>query len=309
MKILVTGGAGFIGSHVVDKYITDGHDVFIIDNLSTGRIENINKKATFYKADIRDYEVVKDIICSNSIEVINHHAAQLDVRVSVTDPLNDAEINIIGLITLLEAFKNSSVEKKKFIYISSGGCIYGDAKCPINESNPIRPESPYGASKASGEYYLNVYCRLYGIKYTILRYSNVFGPRQDPKGEAGVIAIFIGNLLKNKKCFIFGTGEQIRDYVFVEDVVNANLSALESGDCDYFNIGTGIQTTVNQLFDSIIDVMDQNELKPEYKPERPGELFRNYLDYSKARSNLGWEPLKTLKEGLSLTYDYFKNYS
>ena len=228
MRILVTGGAGFIGSHVVDKYIIEGHDVYIIDDLSTGRIENINEKATFYKADIRDYDVVKDIICSNSIEVINHHAAQLDVRVSVTNPLHDAGINILGLITLLEAFKESSVEKKKFIFISSGGCIYGDTKCPISETNQIRPESPYGASKASGEYYLNVYCRLYGIEYTILRYSNVFGPRQDPRGEAGVIAIFIGNLIKKNKCFIFGSGDQIRDYVFVKAVVLVYLLSLFS---------------------------------------------------------------------------------
>ncbi|MEM4267909.1 MAG: NAD-dependent epimerase/dehydratase family protein [Candidatus Woesearchaeota archaeon] len=303
LNILVTGGAGFIGSHVVDKYIELGHRVVVVDNLSTGKIENINPNAEFYKMDITDKKISK-LFEKHKFDVLNHHAAQIDVRKSVEDPAYDATINIIGLLNLLENCVKNKV--RKVVYISSGGVVYGQPKkMPPNEDYSYDPESPYGVSKVAGEIYLRYYNKVHGLNFTALRYSNVYGPRQNPEGEAGVVAIFSLNMLKGKECKIFGDGEQTRDYVFVGDVAEANALCIDRGDNQSFNIGTGIQTSVNELF-KMLSEETGNSIAPKYMPPRKGELLQNYLDCRKAAKILQWRPKNDLKSGLKKTVEWIK---
>lgn len=302
MRILVTGGAGFIGSNVVDLYIKKGHYVAVVDNLSMGSLKNVNKKAKFYKIDIRDKKIF-NIIKKEKIQIINHHAAQISVPDSVRDPFTDADINIKGTLNLLDAAIKNKV--KRFIFISSGGTVYGTPeKLPAKENFKIAPENPYGISKVAGENYVKFYSRQYGLKYVILRYSNVYGERQIPHGEAGVVAIFIKKILKGERPVIFGDGRCIRDYVYVGDVARANLLSLVKGVNDEFNIGTGKPTDVNQLFKIIKEVTGFKE-NAENGPFREGDILANYLDNSKARKILNWKPEISLKEGIKKTYNYF----
>ena len=300
--ILVTGGAGFIGSHIVDKLIENNYDVIILDNLTTGNKNNINPKAEFVNADIRDKDLDEKINFKD-VEVVIHQAAQINVRYSVENPVNDANINILGIINILEMTRKYDINK--IIFASSVG-IYGEPNyLPVDENHPINPLSPYGLSKYVGEEYIKLYNRLYGIEYAILRYSNVYGERQDPRGEAGVISIFIDKMLKNQNPVIFGDGNQTRDFVYVGDVARANLMALNWKN-EVVNIGTGKETSVNELFNII-----KNEIGFKgtaiYDKPREGEIYRIYLDIKKAES-LGWEPEVDLKDGIKKVVNWMKNY-
>ncbi len=305
MKILVTGGAGFIASHIVDAYINLGHDVVVVDDLSSGKKEFINKKAIFYQADIRNRNKINEIFVKERPEVINHHAAQISVRSSVEDPVNDAEINILGLLNLLEEGRRIGV--KKVIFASSGGVVYGEAKqIPTPEDYyPLQPLSPYGVSKLSSEYYLYVYHKMYKMPFVALRYANVYGPRQNPHGEAGVVAIFSLKLLRGKSPVVNGDGKQTRDYIYVGDVVEVNKIALINSQVGSFNIGTGIETNVIEIYQNIKDIIGVN-ITAQYGPAKIGEQKRSCLDFQKAKKLLGWEPKVMLKEGLEKTVEYFK---
>jgi UDP-glucose 4-epimerase len=300
---------------VVDALIKEGHEVFVVDNLSRGRKENLNPRAKFYQLDILSPKL-EEVFREEGIEMVSHHAAQIDVRRSVASPSEDARINLLGLINLLENCVRYGV--RGIVFASSGGVIYGDPQSlPVEESAPKRPLSPYGVSKLSSEYYLWCFAKLYGLPYVSLRYANVYGPRQDPHGEAGVVAIFGEKMLTNTAPTIYGDGEQVRDYVYVEDVARANVLALykleESSqvvgedhlDWYAYNIGTGQPTTVNQLFNLLRDSVGYKG-QPTYGPERPGELRRVYLDCSKAFKELGWEPRVSLSEGLRRTVAHLK---
>ncbi len=303
MKILVTGGAGFIGSHVVDAYIKEGHDVVIIDDFSTGDKKNLNQKAKIYSCDINSPELI-EIFEKEKPDIVNHHAAQMNVRYSVEDPINDAQINIIGLLNVLNCCIKTNV--KKIIFISSGGAMYGDAKTiPTPESTYPEPLSPYGLAKFVGEEYVKLFYRLYGLKYIILRYANVYGPRQNPKGEAGVVAIFIDRIIENKQPIIYGDGNQTRDYVYVMDIVEANLLSLTKGDNQAFNIGTGRETSVNELLKILLQVMNK-EVKLIFEPERQGEIERGALDCTTAKNILGWQAKHTLQQGMQNTFEAYK---
>jgi UDP-glucose 4-epimerase len=302
MKILVTGGAGFIGSHIVDAYVAQGHKVTVLDNLSSGRKVNLNPKATFVKGDIQS-PALKALFARSKFDVVNNHAAQIDVRKSVMDPAIDAQVNLLGLLNLLELSRANGV--KKFIFSSSGGTYYGECTRPGQETDFPRPLSPYGITKMAGEYYIKTYGALHGLKYTILRYANVYGPRQDPHGEAGVVAIFSQRMLAEEPLNIFGDGKQQRDYVFVKDVAQASVAALKRGDNDIFNIGTQKASSVNDLFREM-KIITGYKLKANYKPARPGELLRSCVNNSKARKGLGWRPRFNLPQGLKETVDFFR---
>ena len=369
MKILVTGGAGFIGSNVVDALVIEGHEVAILDNLSTGRKENLNPNAKFYNVDITDFEGVEKVFKDFKPEILYHLAAQIDVRKSVSDPVFDGRINVLGSINLFKLSVEYGV--KRLIFSSTGGALYGEpSKLPATEDTPVEPLSPYGVSKYCGENYLNFFKRLYGgdryaslrsahddregrfsgedrnapITYPhedrqrrfsegerdspigsvqdvgnkglpeeahvferiILRYANVYGPRQDPLGEAGVIAIFIGKILKGERPIIYGDGTQTRDYIFVEDVVRANLLALK-GKEDTYNIGTGIETSVNKLVEILSEVFEK-KIEPIYADERPGEVKRIALDGTLAKEVLGFVPQYSLYEGIKKTVEWFKTH-
>jgi UDP-glucose 4-epimerase len=289
LKILVTGGAGFIGSHIVDILIENGHDVSILDNLSTGNEKNLNSSAKFIKGDILDKNL--DL---TGFECVIHEAAQINVRTSVEDPIFDANINVLGTINILEKIKEYGV--KKIIFSSSGGAVYGEPEyLPVDEKHGVKPLSPYGLSKFCAEEYIKLYNRLYGIEYCILRYSNVYGKRQDPLGEAGVISIFIDKMKKGKTPIIYGDGNQTRDFVNVKDVAKANLMALDWKN-DIVNIGSGKETSVNELFKIISSKTGFNK-DPIYEKEREGEVYRIYIDYTKAKS-LGWIPEVELDNGI-----------
>ncbi len=305
MKIIVTGGAGFIGSHVVDAYCQEGHTVVVVDNLLTGERKNIHPLARFYHCDITSKELLS-IFEKEKPDIVNHHAAQMNVRKSLEDPLFNAQSNIMGLLNVLScAVKTNS---KKFIFISSGGAIYGDAaKIPTPETALVQPLSPYGLSKYTGERYIQLYSHLYGLSYTILRYANVYGPRQNPLGEAGVIAIFIDALLKGKQPFIFGDGEQTRDYIYIADIVAANLLCLTKGPNEIFNLGTEKETSVNTLF-SLLQSTITSSLKPIHAPKRAGEVSRNALNCQKARSLLEWQVRYPLEEGIRKTVLWFQQH-
>jgi len=307
MRILVTGGAGFIGSHVVDTFVEAGHDVFVIDNLSSGRKEFINPKAKFFNVDITDRGQVAKVIKEVKPNVVNHHAAQISVRISVQDPTIDARINIVGLLNLLEEARLHGTSS--FIFASSGGVVYGDASTlPTPEDyHPLAPLSPYGVSKLASEHYLNFYYQTYGIKFVALRYSNVYGPRQNPYGEAGVVAIFSKKLLSGQVCTINGDGRQTRDYVYVADVALANLAAVHSPFVGAVNIGTNVETDVVILYENLAQVVG-SELKPVYGPVKIGEQKRSCLKISKALQVLRWKPEITLSEGLKTTVSYFQNH-
>lgn len=308
MRILVSGGAGFIGSHVVDHYVKEGHKVLVVDNLSSGRRENLNKDVEFEEVDIRDYNSLKRVFKTFKPEVINHHAAQISVVYSMENPKTDIDINIDGTLNLLELASKFSV--KKFIFASTGGALYGEPTyLPADENHPVLPLSPYGVNKEAAEHYLRIYANAYNFNYVILRYANVYGPRQDPFGEAGVIAIFTERMLENKECFIFGSGEQKRDFVFVTDVAKANLLALTySGKDDVlpiFNIGTGETLSVNTLFQNLAKMINYKK-EPVYKPPRQGEVFEISLDSKKANLYLNWNAEYNFDEGLRITVDWFK---
>ncbi len=306
MRILVTGGAGFIGSHVVDAYVEAGHEVIVVDNLTTGKRENLNPAARFYEADIRDRTAMRRVFEETRPEVISHQAALANVRESMEKPLEYADVNILGSLVLLELAREFGV--RKFIYASTGGAVYGEPEfLPVTEDHPINPLDNYGASKHAVEHYCYLYKHNYGLDYTILRYPNVYGPRQDPLGEAGVIAIFTGRMLRGDVCIINGSGEQQRDFVYVGDVARANVLALERGGGGTYNLGWGRGVDINSLFRMLADVVGYTQ-DPVHGPPKLGEVFRIYLDASKARAELGWEPQVPLEEGLRLTVDYFRKH-
>jgi len=303
MKIIVTGGAGFIGSNIVDALIKEGHKVAVVDNLSTGREENVNASAQFFNADITDAEALENVFEDFRPEVIFHAAAQIDVRKSVDAPAFDAETNVIGSVNLFKLAVNYGV--RRIVYSSTGGALYGEPKTlPAAEETPIEPLSPYGVSKYCVESYLNYFKRLYGLERVILRYANVYGPRQDPLGEAGVVAIFTGKILKGEKPVIYGDGTQTRDYVYVDDVVRANLIAL-AGKEGVYNIGTGIETSVNELVNVFGKVL-QAEISPQYTQARKGEVHRISLDGELAKKELGFAPKVSIEEGLKKTIEWYK---
>jgi len=302
VRILVTGGAGFIGSNVADRMIGLGHEIAVLDNLSTGFREFVSPKARFYGVDLTDAAAVEASLAEFRPEVVNHHAAQIDVRKSVEDARFDATVNILGSLSLLESCRRHGV--RKFLYASTGGALYGEARfLPATEEHPVNPEAPYGASKHTVEKYLHIWKRLHGLDYTVLRYPNVYGPRQNPRGEAGVNAIFIAAMMEGKRPRIYGAGEQLRDYLHVDDVVEANRLALERGSGEVVNIGTGVGTSVNQIFRELKSLL-AFEGEPIYEAPRPGEIQRIYLDASRARQVLGWTPKVTFAEGLRRTVEW-----
>jgi UDP-glucose 4-epimerase len=302
--VLVTGGAGFIGSHVVDGLIAAGHQVWIVDNQSTGSRRNVNPAATFYEADIRSPELA-EIFDAARPEIVDHHAAHAEVRESVDDPVYDADVNVLGSINLFQQCVRTGV--RKVIFISSGGAVYGEPQAlPCAEDHPILPLSPYGASKAAVELYLFLYKQTYGLDYTVLRYANVYGPRQDMLAEEGrVVAIFSQLMLAGRQPTINGDGEQQRDFLHVADAVAANLLALERGSGQAYNLGVGRPTSVNQLF-ALLKGLTSFAGEAAYGPARPGEVYRIFLDSSKAGRELGWEPRIGLEEGLRDTVRYFR---
>jgi len=306
LRVLVTGGAGFIGSHVSEAYLADGWEVTALDDLSSGRRENVADGAEFVEMDIRSPEL-PELLRQRRFDVVNHHAAQVDVRVSLASPRDDASINVDGLLNVLEACRRSGVER--VVYVSSGGVVYGESgDLPIEETRAKAPVSPYGVSKLTGEQYLDYYRVVQGMPSVSLRYSNVYGPRQSPHGEAGVVAIFSRRAMHGQPLIVYGDGEQTRDYVYVKDVARANLvtSTLELEDVgtldDFaFNVGTGTETSVNELVGRIIEISGHAEV--ERQEARAGELLRNALDVRKLKST-GWSPGYSLTEGLSETYDW-----
>jgi len=299
MKILVTGGAGFIGSHIVDLLIEQGNQVVVIDNLSTGKAENVNKDAIFYQMDLLDQRL-SQILLIERPEVVIHQAAQTQVPRSIEDPNFDANTNILGTIRLLEACRESRVRK---VIFASTAAVYGNPKyLPIDERHPIRPLSGYGVGKFAAEQYLYVYHQLYGLEYTVLRYANVYGLRQDAKGEGGVISIFIDRVAQEKPISIYGDGEQTRDYIYVEDVARANVAAIHRGNQEVFNIGTGVKTSINQLVELLVQITGKPIVK-DYKAERSGDIKESSFDHRKAQTMLRWEPKTALLEGLRKTYE------
>jgi len=310
MKICVTGGAGFIGSHVADAYLAEGAEVVVVDDLSSGSKRNVPAGARFVELDIRDKPAVAELFEKEKFDLVNHHAAQISVPDSVRDPVHDADINIRGLLNLLEAAAAGGV--KKFIFISSGGTVYGaPEKLPCRETYPYDPESPYGITKTAGELYVRFYGREHGLAWTVLRYSNVYGPRQDPHGEAGVVAIFCNRLLDGVPVTVHalkepGDGGCFRDYVYVRDVAAANVAAVDRGEGEAFNVGTGRQTRTRDLFELLCEAAGRR-VPMEEGPPRPGDVARNSVDPSKAARGLGWKAQVDLKTGLGETFEYFRS--
>ena len=301
MKIVVTGGAGFIASHLVDALLERGHEVHVFDDLSTGQLTNLDAKATLHKVDIAEKKAAA-LIEQIKPDILSHHAAQMDVRHSVADPTFDARVNILGFINLLESSKNAGV--KKVIFASSGGAVYGEQEVfPAPEGHATEPASPYGVSKRAGELYLSYYQQAFGLPYIALRYANVYGPRQSAKGEAGVVAIFLSFLLSGKTPIINGDGRQTRDYVYVGDVVAANVAAVDSSFVGPINIGTGVETDVVTIFQHLRDALGGSR-EAQHGPAKPGEQRRSCLDTSRAAQILGWRPQMALKDGLQKTATY-----
>ena len=305
IKCIVTGGAGFIGSHLVDKLLEQGYKVAIIDNLSTGRKENINPKADFYNINIQDSKI-SDIFNKVKPDIIFHYAAQINIRKSVNDPIESAKTNILGSLNILENCRNFGV--KKIIFASSGGAVYGEAKIiPTPENYPAEPVSPYGIEKLIFEHYLGFYKKEYGLDYLILRFANVYGPRQNSRGEAGVIAIFCDKMINGEESLINGDGKQTRDFVFVEDVIIANVFGVQKNKNGIFNIGTGVETNINDIFRKLKGLFNV-EIKEIHAPEKQGEQKRSCLDSKKAKVGLGWQPKYNLNKGLKKTQEWFKTY-
>jgi len=300
--ILVTGGAGFIGSHVVDTYLEAGFSVAVVDNLVTGKVENLNPKARFYQVDIMDREALRRVFEQERPFCVNHHAAHINLRQSVEDPLADAQVNILGTLQVLELSRMYGVQR--VIFASTGGALYGEVEeLPVGEEYPPSPLSPYGVAKYAAEKYLSYYEAVWGLSCVALRYGNVYGPRQDPLGEAGVIAIFSRKILRNEPCVVFGDGKKTRDYVFVEDVARANLLALHAPSGAY-NIGTGKETSVLELL-GLFRRIAGKDIEVVFAEERKGEISRIALAIERARRLLGWEPRVTLEEGLERTFTWF----
>jgi UDP-glucose 4-epimerase len=301
--VLVTGGAGFIASHIIDKLILTGCRVACIDNLSSGRIENINNQAAFYKADICDNEV-SSIFIDEKPKIVIHHAAQIDVERSLNRPLDDADTNIIGSLNVFENCLRNGV--KKIIYASSAA-VYGEPKyLGINEDHPIDPQSCYGISKYTPEYYLKVFAAKHKFKYTVLRYANVYGPRQGANGEGGVISRFFSNMIKGKPPIIYGDGNQTRDFIYIMDVVEANLNAIRLGEGEILNIGTNQGTSINELYSTMSKILGFAE-KALNREQREGDILNSWLDNSKAQKALKWRPQISLEAGLQRTYQYYIN--
>ena len=304
MNILVTGGAGFIGSHLVNTYIEAGHQVIVVDNLSSGELRFLNPKATFYEIDILDPNFA-EVLKREKIDVINHHAAQISVTGSISDPQSDANSNIIGTLQLLKSAV--SLKAEKFIFASTGGALYGEQDYfPAGEDHPVQPLSPYGISKLSAENYIRFYQEKYGLRSTILRYSNVFGPHQNPHGEAGVVSIFCEKLVNDQEPVILGDGKQTRDFISVRDIARANLIALDNNCNGTFNISSGIETSVNSLAKSLLDISGKN-IETAHGLARNGEQRRSALDYKKFHEGFGWKPEVSLEQGLIETYNFFNN--
>lgn len=302
-RILVTGGAGFIGSHIVDAYVEAGNHVAVVDNLSSGSREFVNPKATFYELDIRS-EDIRSIFEKEKPEVVNHLAAQIDVRRSVEEPMFDAEVNIRGSLNVLESAVKTGV--KKLLFASTGGAIYGEPEhLPVSEGYWPRPICHYGAAKYSVEHYIYLYRHLYGIDFTILRFPNVYGPRQNPHGEAGVCSILIGLMLEGRAPTLFGYGKPLRDYVYVGDIARANVLALEKGSGETLNLGSSIGTSVREIFDILKKILSFPD-DPILKELRPGEICEIYITGERAWQVLGWSPTVELKEGLQRTVDYIR---
>jgi UDP-glucose 4-epimerase len=303
MKILVTGGAGFIGSHVAERCLSSGWEVAVADNLSAGRRDNVPEGAAFYELDIRDLEFA-EVVTAEQPDVISHHAAQMDVRISTTEPAFDADVNIVGSIKVIEAALAAGV--KKFIFSSTGGAVYGEPQeLPVNEETPARPISQYGCSKLAVERYLYLYNVQRGLDYVALRYPNVYGPRQDPHGEAGVTAIFALKMLDGEPCVIFGDGTESRDYVYIDDVVDAHVLAADSDFSGVLCVGSGKETTVPDIFDGL-SALTGNTVEPRREPLRPGEIHRICISGAKTKEILGWEPKVPLEEGLARLVEHIK---
>lgn len=303
MRILVTGGAGFIASHVTDAFVAAGHQVSIIDDLSSGRRENVNPQARLYQMDVQD-AAVADVFRREQPEVLCHHAAQMDVRRSVADPVFDARVNLVGLLNLMEQGRQCGL--RRVLFSSTGGAIYGEQDVfPAPETHKTEPLSPYGVAKLASERYLFYYAATYGISYIALRYANVYGPRQNPHGEAGVVAIFTEKLLRGEPPIINGDGAQTRDYIYVGDLVRANLAALQSDFTGAVNLGTGVETDVNQMFRGLARLCGSSAAE-RHGPAKVGEQQRSVIDNALARRVLGWRPEVTLEDGLRQTVDFFR---
>jgi len=305
MKVLVTGGAGFIGSHVSDACIAAGHDVVVLDDLSSGKRENLNPAARFHQIDVQDADAVGALMAAERPAALVHHAAQMDVRRSVADPAFDARVNLVGLLNLMEHGRRNGLER--VVLASTGGAIYGEQDVyPAPETHPTAPLSPYGIAKLASERYLFFYAKQYGIPYVALRYANVYGPRQNPHGEAGVVAIFIQKMLRGDAPVINGTGTQTRDYVFVGDIVRANVAALTVDYCGALNLGTGVETDVNTIFREIVKA-GGFQVAEQHGPAMPGEQMRSVIDARLAGRILGWQAEIDLATGLEQTLEFFRS--
>jgi UDP-glucose 4-epimerase len=303
MKVLVTGGAGFIGSHVVDRLVEEGHNVVVVDNLSSGKRKNVNRAASLYKLDVQSGRLER-VFRNERPNVVLHLAAQISVRRSVEDPVFDAQVNVLGTMNVLQQAVRHGT--RKVVFSSSGGAIYGEQETyPAPESHTTKPLSPYGISKLCGEHYLSYFQRISGIQVVSLRYANVYGPRQDPEGEAGVVAIFIQKMLNNEQPIINGNGRQTRDFIFVDDVAEANLAAMGQDSQGVYNVGTGAETSVNELF-RVLAGLTGSACKEIHGPAKPGEQMRSVIDPSKIRQELGWDTKVELTEGLKKTVDFFR---
>lgn len=303
MKILVTGGAGFIGSHIVDAYVAEGHEVAVVDTLRTGREDYVHPRARLYRVDVASPELA-DVFAEEHPEVVNHHAAQASVSVSVNHPVEDARVNALGTLNVLDQAVRTGT--RRLIFASTGGALYGEPDGnPVREDHPIRPLSPYGASKYAGEVYVQLYGSLHGLPFFILRYANVYGPRQDPYGEAGVVAIFAAAMLSGRTPTIFGDGTQTRDFIDVADVVRANLLATAKTENGVAHISTGRETTVNEIY-RLIAAGTGHAAAAEYGPPREGDVYRIALDPARAAPTLGWRPQIELAEGLRRTVEWFR---
>ena len=303
-KVLVTGGAGFIASHIVDALIEQGHDVVVIDDLSRGNTNNLNPKAKFYREDIRSSNL-DDIFSKEKPEFVSHHAARTNVIRSLSEPTDDAEVNIIGSLNLLQNCRKWGV--KKIIYSSSGGAIYGEpVYLPCDENHPVRPLSPYGVSKYAVELYLQTYLNNFGLNYTILRYANVYGPRQISMGEAAVVAKFSYQMISGAEVSINGSGEQERDFVYVSDIVRANILAMQQPQSQVYNLGTGKSVSVNHIF-RLLKSLTGYRKEPHYVPDTKGEIFKTSLTAAKAKQELRWVPLIGFEDGLKITLDYYRD--